>query len=93
MNDPSKSLGEFVGKEVVLDTRGTFVFMGTLESVDACFYVLAEADVHDGSEGASSKEIYVLEALKYGIRQNRHRVFVRTDEVISLSLLSDVIEY
>jgi hypothetical protein len=86
-------LGDYFGKEVVLDTRGPMVFIGRLEKADAVFYSLADVDVHDLSEGRTTKEKYVLEARKYGVRKNRAAVLVRREEVVSLSRLEDVIEY
>jgi hypothetical protein len=38
-------------------------------------------------------EKYIMEAKKFGVRCNRKRVQIRIEEVISMSLLDDVIEY
>jgi len=93
MPGEAESLSDLLHQQVVLDTRGTYLYIGTLAAVDECIYVLEDADVHDGAEGASTKEVYIMEAKKFGVKKNRHRVLVRKSEVISLSLLSDVIEY
>jgi len=77
----------------VLDTRGPLVYLGRLENADEQFFTLVEVDVHDMAEGRTTKEKYVLEARKYGIKKNRAAVIVRRDEVVSLSRLEDVIEY
>ena len=87
------ALEAMVGTEVVLDTRGPLVYLGRLEKFDAHFLTLADVDVHDMFEGRTTKEKYVLEARKYGIKKNRAAVLVRRDEVVSLSRLADVIEY
>jgi small nuclear ribonucleoprotein (snRNP)-like protein len=87
------ALSGYLGREVVLDTRGPLVYLGRLERADDRFFALADVDVHDMSEGRTTKEKYVLEARKYGIRKNRASVLVRCDEVVSLSRLEDVIEY
>ena len=55
--------------------------------------MLEDADVHDVIAGRTSKEIYILESAKYGVKKNRHKVHVRKNEVVSLSALSDIIEY
>ncbi len=86
-------LEEYIGREVVLDARAPIVYIGRLERADAHFFVLADVDVHDLLQGGSTKEKYVLETRKHGIRKNRHRVLVRRDEVVSLSRLEDVVEY
>ncbi len=92
-DDEGEALKGFVGREVVLDTRGPLVYLGRLERVDAHFYALADVDVHDMSEGQTTKERYVLESRKHGIKRNRAAVLVRKAEVVSLSRLEDVIEY
>lgn len=82
-----------VGKDVVLDTRGPLVYIGRLARVDEHFYEIQDVDVHDMSESQSTKERYVLEARKFGVKKNRRAVLVRKAEVVSLSRLEDVIDY
>lgn len=82
-----------IGEKVVLDTSGQFVYLGTLKSIDEHFIELEDADVHDGSESPTPKEMYIIDSKKYGIKKNRRSVFVRAGLVVSLSLLDDVIEY
>lgn len=89
--DPA--LAPLVGKDVVLDTRGPLVYLGRLEGADGYCFTLADVDVHDMQDGHTPKEKYILDARKFGIKKNRTRVLVRRDEVVSLSLLEDVIEY
>ena len=93
MNAVHKYLTDLVGHPVVLDIRGPMVYLGTLVEVNAQFFVLVDADVHDVQEGRSTKETYVLDARKYGIRKNREKVLVRAGEVISVSKLEDVSVY
>ena len=83
----------FVGEDVVLDTRGELLYIGRLKEVLSHFLVLADADVHDMVESRSSKELYVMDAAKHGVKRNRASVHVRKSQVISLSLLADVIQY
>ena len=84
---------ELLGQEVVLDTASQFVYLGTLKRAGDSFLELEDADVHDSSESPTSKEVYVIDARKYGVHKNRKNVFVRSALVVSLSRLSDVIEY
>ena len=83
----------FFGKEVVLDTRGPLLYIGALSAVDEFYFTITEVDVHDMQDGHAPKEKYILDARKYGIKKNRARVIVRRDEVVSLSLLEDIIDY
>ena len=84
---------ELVGSEVVVDTDTGLVIIGTLEAARAGSLSLAEADVHDIRDSSVTKEVYALEAMKYGVRANRKRVHVRTERVVCISRLEDVIRY
>lgn len=78
---------------VVVDTNSNFLYIGKLEDVGEHFVTLGDADVHDCRESPSMNEKYIMEAKKFGVRCNRKLVHIRLEEVISLSLLEDVIEY
>ena len=91
-HDPSKALDEFIGREVVFDVAGPYVYVGTLVDVDRRYFILDNADVHDLRDTKTTRELYVLECKRHGIRSNRKRVLVRREEIISLSALDDVIE-
>jgi len=84
---------EFIGQAVVVDTNSPYLYLGTLTAVDDVFINLADVDVHDQREGATTKECYIIEAKKSGIKINRHRVLVRKDFMVSISKLADVVEY
>ncbi len=86
-------LDGFINKDIVLDTRGAILYLGKLAHVYEHFYELADADVHDVLEGHTSKELYIMEARKHGVKKNRKSVFVRKAEIVSISRLEDVIEY
>lgn len=81
-------------RRVVLDTAGPMVYIGTLEILDPRGYWLRDADVHDRTEGHSTKEQYISEAAELeraGTRRsNRRRVFVERSAVVSLSALDDI---
>ncbi|HKQ50671.1 MAG TPA: hypothetical protein VJZ71_21550 [Phycisphaerae bacterium] len=85
------SFCEFVGRQVVLDTAGPIMFLGTLEEIRPDGFWLADADLRDRSEGHDTKEHYACEAKLQGIRANRRRLFVAAHVVISVSALDDVI--
>jgi hypothetical protein len=88
-----QELAELAGKEVVVDTSTAYIYLGVLKAVGRDFLTLENVDVHDSSEGGSTKEIYVLEARKFGIRSNRKAAQVRLSLVVSVSLLADVVPY
>jgi len=84
-------LDNLIGHEVVLDTDGAMVYLGRLVSCRAGGFWLQEADVHNCNEGHATREQYVAESARDGIRVNRNRVFVIRQTVTSLSALSDVV--
>ena len=93
MNEPS--LDMFVGQRVVLDTPGPLIYIGKLEAHDERGYWLTDADMHDRTEGHSTKEEYVSESRELeradAPRTNRRRVFVDRQAVVSISALEDIV--
>lgn len=89
------ALGSFVNRRIVLDTQGPLIYIGRLEHLDERGYWLGDADVHDRTDGHSSKEVYVNQAAvleKSGaLNVNRKRVFVERSAVVSISALDDVV--
>ncbi len=91
-NDASTILG-YQGQYIIADTVSHFIYIGKLDDVSDYFLTLRDADVHDRRESPSMNEKYILDSKKYGVRCNRKMVHIRLQEVISISLLDDVIEY
>lgn len=83
---------EFRGQEVVLDVVSQYVIIGTLERVDTHFATLTDVDCHDLRDSKTTRDLYVLQARRHGVRANRQRLSVRQNEIVSLSRLVDVIE-
>jgi hypothetical protein len=83
----------YQGQYIIVDTVSHFIYIGKLDDLDNYFLTLRDADVHDRRESPSMNEKYVLDSKKYGVRCNRKMVHIRFQEVISISLLDDVIEY
>jgi hypothetical protein len=81
-----------VGRPVVLDASSPYVYVGRLAGRDQRYLILEDADVHDMRDSTTTRELYVLDSKRHGIRANRRRVLVRQEEVVSLSALEDVIE-
>jgi small nuclear ribonucleoprotein (snRNP)-like protein len=85
-------LASLIGRTVVIDLKSPYVCLGTLKSLDESFLELADADLHDFRDGTATREVYVYDAARVGIRRNRTRVLIRRDEVVAVSVLSDVAE-
>lgn len=84
-------LSRLIDREVVVDVASRYVYLGRLVGGDEKFLTLDDADVHDLRDTATTREEYVLAARRHGLAPNRARVYVRTAEVVSISLLEDVI--
>jgi small nuclear ribonucleoprotein (snRNP)-like protein len=84
---------EFLGQVVVVDTDSSFVYLGTLKAVKEQFIVLADVDVHDTRETTSTKEQYVMDTKRFGVKPSRREVNVRTTQIVSLSRLDDILLY
>lgn len=82
-----------VGKIVVIDTDSRFVYIGTLDKVEAEFLVMKDVDAHDRREGPSTKEQYVMDTKKFGVKANRKELHVRKSLVVSLSKLEDIVDF
>lgn len=88
---PGARIESLIGVAVVLDTASPFVFLGRLQEVTPTFAVLHEADAHDLRETTTTREAYVLDAVRHGVNVNRSEVWVRWDEVVCVSRLTDVV--
>jgi len=86
-------LQPLLGKLVVLDTSGPFVYIGRLARVGSEYLVLTEADVHDMRDAGGTREAYVVEAKRIGVRVNRSAVHVKLAQVLSLSALEEVVGF
>lgn len=83
-------LATLTGQVVVLDVASPYVYLGELSGRDQHYFVLDNADVHDLRDTSTTREMYVVDAKRHGVQSNRTRVYVRVEEVVSLSLLDDV---
>jgi len=89
----NESWSRWVGQVVVVDTDSQYVYIGTLASVLDNFLEMKDVDVHDRGEGLSTKEKYVMEVRRFGVKPNRREVSVRKSTIVSLSRLEDVLLY
>ena len=86
------ALAELIGQIVVLDRRSRDVCLGTLVGVDDLFFAIEDADLHDFRDSAATREVYVYDSARLGIRRNRARVLVRRDEVVAVTRFADIAE-
>ncbi len=77
---------------VVIDVQSQFVYVGELADVSDKTVMLNNADVHDLRDSKTTREVYVLDTKLHGIRANRKKVMVARNQVVSISLLDDVLE-
>jgi len=83
----------WVGQVVVVDTNSNYVYIGTLASVQDHFIEMKDVDVHDRGEGLSTKEKYIMEVKRFGVKPNRKEVSIRKTTIVSVSRLEDVLTY
>jgi hypothetical protein len=87
MNSAPEAL---LGEVVVVDLDGPWLAFGRLVQAVPGWIELADADLHDLREGASTRDVYALETQKLGVRVNRRRVLLPFSQIVALSRLEDV---
>ena len=85
-----EALKKHLKKKIVVDTSSSWVYIGQLDKVLESCLVLSDVDVHDSKAAHSTKELYVLNSKKTGIKANRNKVYINFEYVVSFSLLDDV---
>jgi hypothetical protein len=92
MESPGESslLEALLGKIVVVDLVSTYVCLGTFAGCDHKYLELHEADLHDFRDSPGSREVYVHDSVRLGIRRNRARVLIRCDEVVAITRFDDI---
>jgi len=88
-----KELKNFIKKKVVLDTRSSWVYVGVLEKVTDQCVVLTDVDVHNNNDTSSTKELYIMRSKIADINENRKRVYVNFEYIVSFSLLKDIKQF
>lgn len=82
-------LQPYVGSVVVCDLDEFFLVIGTLAGVDDHHLVFESVDLHDHREANSTKEVYVIETRKVGVRVNRTRLAVPLRRLVAISRLDE----
>ena len=86
-------LEELLHQVVVIDTDSQFIHIGTLAAITPTAVLLTDVDIHYMSDAATSREVYLMESAKFGVRANRKKTTLMRSKVLSVSLLEDVIQY
>ena len=84
-------LEELLNEKVVVDLSSPYVCLGRLVRFDAAFLELKNADLHDLRDTDTSRENYVVAAVRTGIRKNRKRLLVRLADVVAVARLDEVV--
>jgi small nuclear ribonucleoprotein (snRNP)-like protein len=92
LRETSPFLDPLLGQVVVIDLRSSYVCLGTLVAYDECYLELRDADLHDFRDSTATREVYVYDSVRLGIRRNRERVLIRLDDVAAVTRFSDVSE-
>jgi len=90
--EESPLLSGLVGQVVVVDLRAHYVCLGTLVGFDSAFLEIRDADLHDFRDGTATREVYVYDSFRVGVRRNRARLLLRRDEVVAVARLGDISE-
>ncbi len=88
-----KELKKFLNQKIVVDTKTSWMYIGTLEKLTDHCVLLKDVDAHDNADTPTSKEIYLLKSKINDIVPNRNCVFINLDHVVSFSPLEDIREY
>jgi hypothetical protein len=88
--DSSPLPSGLIGQVVVVDLKAPYVCLGTLVGHNATFLELADADLHDFRDSTASREVYVYDSARLGVRRNRAWVYLRCDEVVAITRLADI---
>jgi small nuclear ribonucleoprotein (snRNP)-like protein len=91
-NTPSLLLEPLMGQVVVVDLKSTYVCLGTLIACDGQYLEVRDADLHDFRDSTATREVYVYDSVRFGIRRNRTRTLIRLDDVVAISRFNEVSE-
>jgi small nuclear ribonucleoprotein (snRNP)-like protein len=90
--EPSPLLEPLLGQVVVVDLRSSYVCLGTLTACDEHYLELRDADLHDLRDSTATREVYVYDSARFGIRRNRERVLIRQEDVVAIARFADISE-
>lgn len=83
-------LEEFRGQTVVCDLADLYLLIGVLDQVGPQHLSFVNADLHDHREANSTKDVYLIETRRFGIRVNRAKVSIPRSTLLAISRLDDL---
>jgi len=86
----SPLLEPLLGKIVIVDLSSSYVCLGTFVACDVQFLELHDADLHDFRDSPATREVYVHDSVRLGIRRNRARVLIRSAEIVAITRFDDI---
>ena len=89
---PSTLLDALIGHVVVVDLKSTYVCLGTLVAYDGQYLEVRDADLHDFRDSTATREVYIYDSVRLGIRRNRARTLIRQDDVVAISRFDEIAE-
>jgi small nuclear ribonucleoprotein (snRNP)-like protein len=92
VQDFPELLAPLLGQVVVVDLKSSYVCLGTLVGFDREFFDLRDADLHDFRDSPATREVYVYDSVRLGIRRNRSRVLLRRDDIVAVTRFADISE-
>ena len=90
--ETSPLLESLLGQVVVVNLKSSYVCLGTLIARDEHYFELRNADLHDFRDSTATREVYVYDSARLGIRRNRERVLIRQDDVVAITRFEDISE-
>ncbi|MBA3709662.1 MAG: hypothetical protein H0W83_12680 [Planctomycetes bacterium] len=84
-------LKPYIGCVVVCDLDEFYLVIGTLTDVSDLHLAFVDADLHDHREANSTKEVYVMETRKIGVRVNRARLAIPLHRLVGISRMDEVV--
>ncbi len=82
---------DLIGQLVVVDTDSPIVYLGRLKEITDEFFILEDVDVHNLGDTPTTRDKYILDSKKLGIRANRLRTQIRKCRVVSFSSFENVL--
>jgi hypothetical protein len=79
---------ELHGVTVVLETNGSQTYVGRYDSEDERGVHMLDVGVHDATAGGGSKEEYVRQSAKFGIRTDHKHLVVPAAHVARITRLA-----
>ena len=80
---------ELHGITVVIETRGSLTYVGRYDSEDERGVLMLDVGVHDAAAGGTSREDYVRNSARFGIRSDHKHLVVPADQVIRITRLGE----